>query len=189
MVAGLVSDIARAAVFFTIWDVFSIAPQPAMGVLLAPLAVHHSCFEDAVQRSLPERGETNRGQTATPSAAPSATPSTPDLAAVEAQLTSEGYTIATHFAANGTTAKGYPIYDGAMTKDGINYSATIMQTDSSVNAGMQQAANIVQLESMGFSGSYDSNNNWTGTQMINGSPYGASVIVTDTNAVITMFAG
>jgi hypothetical protein len=37
----LVSNIARAAVLFAIGNVLFIAAQPAMGVILAPLAVHH----------------------------------------------------------------------------------------------------------------------------------------------------
>jgi hypothetical protein len=40
----LVSDIARAAVLFAIRNALSGATQLAMGVLLAPLAVHHMCI-------------------------------------------------------------------------------------------------------------------------------------------------
>ena len=57
MAAGLVSDIARTAVLLIIRNVFPIATQATMGVLLAPLAVHHWAFHRRQREEVyPRRG-------------------------------------------------------------------------------------------------------------------------------------
>ena len=102
-------------------------------------------------------------------------------------LVADGYTITSNFKSTGTGFDAYPMYSGEMTKDGMNYSASILQADNQSNAMTIFAKTVSNIGGDGFSGNYTTPTQWTGTQSINGATLHASVIVTDGNALILIF--
>jgi hypothetical protein len=102
-------------------------------------------------------------------------------------MTAQGYTITSGFQANGKTANGYPIYSGSMTKDGIHYAATIVQADSLTHAMTEFSESISNVKQMGYTGDNTSSTQWVGTRSYQGTTLGASVTLSDSYAVITVF--
>jgi len=98
----------------------------------------------------------------------------------------QGYTMISPFVANGTSG-GYPTYTGMMTKGGINFAVTLEQTDSSTHAASEANGWVVAAQSMGFSGSTQSDGSWLGTMTDpnTGNPVGAYV-GTSGNTVIVL---
>ena len=110
------------------------------------------------------------------------------LATVESSMESNGYTVTQHMVRNGSTPDGYPMYTGMFAKDGISYYAIIIQTDSPASAQAYLPTAVANVETVGFTGSYNTDGTWSGTMTSNGSPLGASVLVSG-NVVIQTLAG
>ena len=110
------------------------------------------------------------------------------LTAIESSMDSQGYTVTQHLARNGSTPDGYPIYNGMFAKDGVSYFAIIIQTDSPASAQAYLPTAVANVETVGFTGSYNADGSWSGAMVSNGTPLGAGVLVSG-NVVIQMLAG
>lgn len=139
-------------------------------------------------------GQPTTQPTATPTVTRIATPaanaplSSSDLSTIESSLQGDGYTITQHFARNGTSSDGYPMYDGVMTKNGMTYSVIVVQTDSAAHAQSELGTAVTAVKGQGFSGSYTDATTWSGSMIAQdtGSPIGASVLVSGNNVIVTI---
>jgi hypothetical protein len=79
------------------------------------------------------------------------------------------------------------MYSGELTKDGTQFSVTIVQADSQTHAMSLLTAGVSYAEQVGFTGDYTSSTRWAGKLVSDGTPLSASIFVTG-NEVISIFA-
>jgi hypothetical protein len=118
-----------------------------------------------------------------------------ELAALEAGLQSDGYTITQHFTQNGTTgySPSYPLYRGMMTKDGIANSVTIVHTNSAMDAQAEVPSVVSIVGSHGFSGNWSPGSSpmWSGSVISSttGNSMRATVSSSGANVIAVVAAG
>jgi hypothetical protein len=112
--------------------------------------------------------------TATPK--PSNTLTQAQLTTLDSGMAAKGYTITQPLHYDHIASDGATVYSGKMEKSGVsyNYEWMIYKDAASADNGFDTAVNT--LQTMGFSGTYDSINQWTGTMLYNGSPVGGSAV-------------
>lgn len=123
--------------------------------------------------------------TPTPQPTASSFDSATQIALLRSYLISQGYTITSDLRP-GKTAEGYPMYYGAVLKNGYQFATTFIKVDSRPDAMGKFSERVSNMQQLGFFGSYKSATNWQGTSY-KGTTLNASVTLSDNNWITVMF--
>jgi hypothetical protein len=136
-----------------------------------------------VLASLLVAGCTNSTSTPTATATPKDTEA--KVAYLETYLSLQGYTTALKVV--GTTDEGYLIYSGNAIKGGMQYTVSVIETDSRSNAMSRFSRDVTEVKALRFAGNYTNSTYWQGTMTDKGTFFKAAVLLIDDKWVVTMF--
>jgi hypothetical protein len=91
-------------------------------------------------------------------------------------MAAKGYTITQPLHYDHIASDGATVYSSKMEKSGVSYTYEWMIYKDAASADNGFDSSVTTLQTMGFSGTYDSINQWTGTMLYHGSPVGGSVV-------------
>jgi hypothetical protein len=137
----------------------------------------------AMLASLLVAGCTNSTSTPTATATPKDTEA--KVAYLESYLILQGYTTALKVVGN--TDEGYLMYHGNASKSGMQYTVSVIETDSRSNAMSEFNRSVNWSVRFGFVGDYINATSWQGTMTDKGTLFTTAVLVIDDKWVAEMF--